>query len=137
MADHPWRRRLFTGLCWFVAFELLLFAPMKFYPHGIGSYPSYFEKFVHWGYPWWFSMVVGGAEIIAGLLLPFRRRRFLGAVILIFVMTGAIATHIINHDVIRDSVAAPLHWLFALIIALGSWPADWREPLRLGRRFSS
>ena len=46
MPEHMWRRRLFTGLCWFVALQLLLFAPLKFYPHGVGSYPSYFVKFV-------------------------------------------------------------------------------------------
>lgn len=128
MAEHAWRRRLFTGFCWSVGVPFLLFAPMKFYPYGVGSYPSYFEKFVHWGYPWWFSMVVGGAEILAGLMLLLRRRRFIGAVVLILLMTGAVTTHVINHDVLSDSVAAPIELVFSFIIALGSWPWDWREP---------
>ncbi len=36
------------GVCWFVAFELLLFAPFKFLPVGILGYPTYPEKFVNW-----------------------------------------------------------------------------------------
>jgi hypothetical protein len=51
-----------------------------------------------------------------------------------FILTGAIATHIINHDTIADSIAAPIHLVFMAIVALGTWPADWREPLRFGQR---
>src|SRR5262249_53669754 len=89
-------RRILTGLSWFVAFELFLFAPFKFYPGGLFGYPSYAEKFVYWGYPAWFAMVIGGAELLAAVLLVTRRQRFLGAVLLVFILIGAIATHIIN-----------------------------------------
>ena len=78
-------------------------------------------------------MVVGGGEIAAGILLLFRRWRFVGAVIFLFILTGAITTHIINHDVLMDCWAAPTYWLFSFVIALGSWPSDWREPLRWRR----
>src|SRR5437762_3117690 len=131
--SHGWRR-LLTGLSWFIAFELFLFAPFKFYPGGVFGYPSYPEKFVHWGYPAWFSYLIGGAEILAAVLLILPRRRFLGAVLLVLILTGAVATHIINHDTLSDSIAAPLHLVLAGVVALANWPSDWREPLALGRR---
>jgi uncharacterized membrane protein YphA (DoxX/SURF4 family) len=126
--------RWIAGLCWFVAVELFLFAPMKLYPGGAFGYLSYFEKFVNWGYPGWFAYVIGSAEIVAAIMLVRPRRRFLGAAIMTFILTGAIATHIINHDTIADSIAAPIHLVFMAIVALGTWPADWREPLGFGQR---
>jgi uncharacterized membrane protein YphA (DoxX/SURF4 family) len=129
-----WRRRLLTGLSWFVALEFFLFAPFKFYPGGVFGYPSYLEKFVHWGYPAWFSYVVGAGELLAAVLLILPRRRFLGAVLLVLIMTGAVATHIINHNTLSDSIAAPIQLVLAGVVALANWPPDWREPFALGRR---
>jgi uncharacterized membrane protein YphA (DoxX/SURF4 family) len=129
-----WRRRLLTGLSWFVALEFFLFAPFKFYPGAVFGYPSYLEKFVYWGYPAWFSYVVGAGELLAAVLLILPRRRFLGAVLLVLIMTGAVATHIINHNTLSDSIAAPIQLVLAGVVALANWPADWREPFALGRR---
>jgi uncharacterized membrane protein YphA (DoxX/SURF4 family) len=67
---------------------------------------SYPEKFVAWGYPPWFSFVIGAFEIFAGMMLILPRRRFLGAAVMLFVLPGAIATHIINRDTLTDSIAA-------------------------------
>jgi uncharacterized membrane protein YphA (DoxX/SURF4 family) len=67
-------------------------APFKFSPVGILGWPSYYVKFVQWGYPAWFSPVVGGVEIVAAVLLLLPRRRFLGAGILVLLMTGAVTT---------------------------------------------
>jgi len=106
----------------------------KFYPGGIFGYPSYAVKFVNWGYPAWFAFVVGAGEIFAAIMLLLPRRRFLGAVVLAFILTGAVATHIINHDTLADSISAPVHLILAGIVALATWPADWREPLALGGR---
>jgi uncharacterized membrane protein YphA (DoxX/SURF4 family) len=131
---HRGSRRLSTGLCWFIAVEFFFFAPFKFSPVGILGYPSYFEKFVNWGYPAWFSVVVGACELVAALMLTLPRRRFLGAVILVALMTGAVTTHIVNHNTLADSIAAPIELVLAGIAALTHWPADWREPLTFGRR---
>jgi uncharacterized membrane protein YphA (DoxX/SURF4 family) len=131
---RTWRRPLLTGLCWFIALQLFLFAPFKFSPVGFFGYPSYPEKFVAWGYPAWFSFVVGGWEIFAAVMLLLPRRRFLGAAALLFILTGAIATHIINHDSLTDSIAAPVVLVLAAIVALTHWPADWREPLAFRTR---
>ena len=132
--NRGWRPRLLTGLCWFIALELFLFAPFKFYPGGVFGYPSYAVKFVHWGYPAWFAFVVGAGEIFAAIMLLLPRRRFLGTVVLAFILTGAVATHITNHDTLADSISAPVHLILAGIVALATWPADWREPLALGGR---
>ncbi len=134
MRIHAWRRRLLIGLCWFIALEFFVFAPFKFYPGGVLGWPSYPEKFVAWGYPAWFSFVVGGGELLAAFMLVLPRRRFLGAAVLVIILVGAIATHVINHDSFADSVSAPVHLVLAGVVALAFWPADWREPLALGGR---
>jgi uncharacterized membrane protein YphA (DoxX/SURF4 family) len=125
-------RRLSTGLCWFIAVEFFLLAPFKFSPVGVLGWPSYFVKFVNWGYPAWFSVVVGACELVAAVLLTLPRRRFLGAVMLVALMTGAVTTHIVDHNTLADSIAAPIELVLAGIAALTHWPADWREPLVFG-----
>jgi len=132
-----WPRWLSTGLCWFIAIEFFFFAPFKFSPVGIFGYPSYFVKFVNWGYPAWFSVVVGACELVAAVLLLLPRRRFLGAMILVAILTGAVTTHIVDHNTLADSIAAPIELVLAGIAALTHWPADWREPLAFGSREAS
>ena len=131
---HTWQRHLLQGLTRFVAVAYLLLAPFKFSPVGVLGYPSYFVKFVQWGYPAWVSPVVGGVEIFAAALLLLPRRRFLGAGMLVLLMTGAVTTHIVDHNALSDSWAAPVMLVLDSIVALANWPADWREPLALGRR---
>jgi uncharacterized membrane protein YphA (DoxX/SURF4 family) len=134
---HQWPRRLSTGLCWFIAIEFFFFAPFKFSPVGVLGWPSYFVKFVAWGYPAWFSVVIGACELVAAVLLTLPRRRFLGAVILVAILTGAVTTHIVDHDMLADHFTAPIELVLAGIAALTQWPADWREPLKFGPREAS
>ncbi|HEU5369767.1 MAG TPA: DoxX family protein [Ktedonobacterales bacterium] len=129
-----WQRRLVTGLAWFVAVAYLFLAPFKFSPVGILGWPSYYVKFVQWGYPAWVSPVVGGVEIFAAVLLLLPRRRFLGAGMLVLLMTGAVTTHLVDHDMLADNFSSPVMLVLVSIVALANWPADWREPLALGRR---
>ena len=124
--------RLSTGLCWFIAVECFFLAPFKFSPVGVLGWPSYFVKFVHWGYPAWFSPVIGACELFGALMLTLPRRRFLGAVILVAILTGAVTTHIVDHDMLADNFSSPIMLVLAVIAALTHWPADWREPLRFG-----
>jgi uncharacterized membrane protein YphA (DoxX/SURF4 family) len=131
---HIWQRRLLTGLAWFVAVAYLFLAPFKFSPVGVLGWPSYYVKFVQWGYPAWVSPVVGGVEIVAAVLLFLPRRRFLGAGILVLLMTGAVTTHIVDHDMLADNFSSPVMLVLVSIVALANWPTDWREPLALGRR---
>lgn len=131
---HVWQRRLLIGLCWLLALEFTVGFLTKFYPGPTFFGPPYSEKFVDWGYPAWFGFVVGGWELLAAVMLVLPRRRFLGAVVLVFILTGAVTTHIINHHSFTESVSAPVHLVLAGLVALACWPVDWREPLALGRR---
>lgn len=51
--------------------------------------------FRHWGYPDWFRVTIGVLELTAALLLALGRTAALGALIIIVVMLGAWATHIV------------------------------------------
>jgi hypothetical protein len=128
------RRSWRDYLSWFVAAEFVLVAPLKFYPYNVGSFPSYFDRFEQWGYPQWFSPLIGAVEVVAGFLLIRRRTRFLGAVVVMFVMTGAVTTHIINHHALREGVSALVHFVLAVVIALTHWPQDQRSILGVSPR---
>jgi len=132
-----WPRRLSTGLCWFIAIAFFCLAPFKFSPVGVLGWPSYYVKFVNWGYPAWFSPFIGACELFGALMLTLPRRRFLGAVILVAILTGAVTTHIVDHDMLADNFSSPIMLALAVIAALTHWPADWREPLRFGPREAS
>jgi uncharacterized membrane protein YphA (DoxX/SURF4 family) len=132
-----WPRRLSTGLCWFIAIAFFFLAPFKFSPVGVLGWPSYFVKFVAWGYPAWFSPVIGACELFGALMLTLPRRRFLGAVILVAILTGAVTTHIVDHDMLADNFSSPIMLVLVVIAALTHWPADWREPLKFGPREAS
>jgi len=51
--------------------------------------------FRHWGYPDWFRVTIGVLELTAVLLLALGRTAAYGALIIIVVMLGAWATHLI------------------------------------------
>ncbi|MEU5786013.1 DoxX family protein [Micromonospora lupini] len=125
-------KRFMTGVYWFLAAEFALGAVTKYWPGDTIFSSAYSVKFVDWGYPSWMRFVVGALEGVAALLLviPSRRTRFLGAATLMFVLTGAVTTHITNHDPAGESWAAPTHLVIMTILALANWPADWRELLR-------
>ncbi|MCX4985915.1 DoxX family protein [Streptomyces sp. NBC_00572] len=125
-------KRLMTGLYWLMACEFALGAVTKFWPGDTVFSSAYSVKFVDWGYPAWMRFVVGALEGAAAVLLviPNRRARFLGVTTLMFVLTGAATTHIVNHDPAAESWAAPTHLVIMGILALANWPADWRDLLR-------
>ena len=125
-------KRLMTCLYWFLASEFMLGAVTKYWPGDTIFSSAYSVKFVEWGYPTWMRFVVGALEGVAAILLviPDRRTRFLGSTMLMFVLTGAATTHIINHDPAAESWAAPTHLVIMGILALANWPTDWRDLLR-------
>ena len=51
--------------------------------------------FRHWGYPDWFRMMIGVIELSAVALLLLGRTAAFGAILIIIVMLGAMATHVI------------------------------------------
>lgn len=132
MTTRVWPRRLMTGLYWFVTLQFALGAVTKYWPGETFVGPPYSTQFMEWGYPSWMRFIIGTLEGLGAVLLviPSRRTRFLGATMLAFVLTGAVTTHIINHDVLVESWAAPTYLIFSGIFALANWPADWRDLLR-------
>jgi len=135
MTSRSWPTRISTAVYWIVAAAFLVGAVTKYLPGETFFGPSYSVKFVEWGYPSWFRFVVGTIEGIAAVLLvvPDRRTRFAGATALVFVLTGATTTHIVNHDPVSESVSAPSYLLITAVMALANWPADWRDLLRTAR----
>lgn len=132
MTTRTWPRHAITGLYWFLALEFALGAITKYWPGETFFGPPYAVQFAEWGYPSWMRYPVGTLEGLAAILLviPSRRTRFLGATTLMFVLTGAVTTHIINHDGPTESWAAPTHLIITGILALANWPLDWRDLLR-------
>jgi uncharacterized membrane protein YphA (DoxX/SURF4 family) len=52
------------------------------------------DRFLFWGYPVWFRLMVGTSEILGAVLLAIPRSAFYGASLLGIVMAGALFTHI-------------------------------------------
>jgi len=58
-----------------------------------GFWASPFEK---WGYPMWFMIFIGILETSGGIALLIPKLRHYGAFVISIVMTGALATRLIN-----------------------------------------
>ncbi len=83
------------------------------------------RMFRQWGYPDGFYLVIGAIEVIcgAGLLVP--RLASYSAIVLIAVMLGASATHIVHAD--RNGIG---EIVFAALLA-GIAIIRWRDRLRI------
>lgn len=81
---------------WIPAILLML----VFVPQGTAKFSDtsgWATAFRHWGYPDWFRMLIGTLELSAAVLLLLGRTAAFGAILIIVVMLGAWATHLI-HD---------------------------------------
>ena len=74
-------------------------------------------KFAHWGYPAWFPMAIGVAELLGGILLLFPRLATIGVGILAVIMVGALYTHFANHEGLQ--VLRPI--MFLLVLGVVVW----------------
>ena len=59
------------------------------------------RDFHRWGYPDWFRIVVGLAEVASAALLLIPRLAVCGASVFAVVMLGAIYTHATHHESVR------------------------------------
>jgi putative oxidoreductase len=73
------------------------------------------QLFIGWGYPRWFSLLVGAVEIAGGVVLLIPRLAFYGALVLAAVMLGAIGTLLI-HPTAQFGIAMPIVYLILLIV---------------------
>lgn len=76
------------------------------------------ELFRSWGYPQWFSLVVGALEIAGGIALLIPRLALYGALVLGAVMLGAMGTLLI-HPTAHFGITMPTIYLI-LIIAIAT-----------------
>lgn len=79
---------------WLPAILLVLI----FVPQGWSKFDDasgWARAFRFWGYPDWFRVTIGVLELLAALLLIGGRTAALGAIIIILVMLGGMATHLI------------------------------------------
>ena len=60
--------------------------------------PAWISRFRAWGYPDRFYFVVGLAELLGAVLLLIPRLGKFGAVMLIVIVVGATATHLIHRE---------------------------------------
>lgn len=79
---------------WLPAILLIL----VFIPQGLAKFSDtsgWTTAFRQWSYPDWFRMLIGTLELSAAVLLLLGRTAAFGAIIIIVVMLGAWATHLI------------------------------------------
>jgi len=87
--------------------------------------PAWISRFSGWGYPDHFYLAVGVAELLGaiGLLIP--RLASPGALVLIVVMMGATATHLVHRE---PQVVTTLVLLALLVTALVMHTGRPRKP---------
>jgi uncharacterized membrane protein YphA (DoxX/SURF4 family) len=79
---------------WLPAILLVLI----FVPQGLAKFDDssgWARAFRFWGYPDWFRITIGVLELLAALLLISGRAAVLGAMTIMVVMLGGMATHLI------------------------------------------
>lgn len=79
---------------WLPAILLVLI----FVPQGLAKFndsSGWARAFRFWGYPDWFRITIGALELLAALLLIAGRTAVLGAMTIMVIMLGAMATHLI------------------------------------------
>jgi putative oxidoreductase len=81
----------------------------------VAGSPAWISRFRGWGYPDHFYLAVGVAELLGASALLIPRLSTFGAALLIVVMAGAAATHLIHHE---PQVITPLVLAALLAIVL-------------------
>lgn len=69
-----------------------------FVPQGLAKFDDssgWARAFRMWGYPDWFRITIGALELLAALLLITGRAAVLGAMTIMVIMLGGMATHLI------------------------------------------
>ncbi|HSE52944.1 MAG TPA: DoxX family protein [Gemmatimonadales bacterium] len=111
------RRILMEVVLWVFA----LFLAWVFARQGIAKFSDdsgWARAFRFWHFPVWFRLLIGVGETAAALLLLWKRTAAAGALIIIAIMLGAMATHIYwgRPDQVTSEI---LPLLLATAVALG------------------
>ena len=94
----------------FVVAGLSKFAPASGWP----------RMFVAWGYPSWFRLIVGATEVTCGLALFAQRARLWAGGVLLAVMAGAAATHLLHGEPRRVILNVALSAMLGLLMLVQS-----------------
>ena len=84
----------------------------------VGPHSPWIRLFASWGFPAWAPPVVGAVELLCGLGLAVPRARRGCCAALLFVMTGAVGTHLLNHETPRALLPLTLAALLAVLRSL-------------------
>ncbi len=87
---------VFWVIALFVALVCLRSGLMKM--PGVPGEQFWIRDFQRWGYPDWFRIIVGAAELIAFALLLVPRFAAYGAAVFAVIMLGAIVTHAAHNE---------------------------------------
>lgn len=93
----------------FLAVVFMLSGAMK-----IGGTDTMVGMFENWGYPLWFMTGVGAFEVLCGILLLFPRATFAGSTALLFLMMGAMGTHVLAAEYAFTAVPLVLAGLLGI-----------------------
>ena len=104
-----------------VLWVLALFLAWVFVRQGLAKFSDtsgWARAFRVWHFPVWFRVLIGVLETSAAMLLLTRRTAFAGAVIILVVMVGAMATHVFSGQP-RQVTSEILPLFLATMVALG------------------
>ena len=79
---------------------ITLFLAFVFFKQGLNKFPAHngwAVAFAHWHFPIWFRWLIGVIEVASALLLIWPRTATIGALMIIVVMLGGVATHVWWH----------------------------------------
>ena len=112
------RRRLALDV---VLWVFALFLAWVFVRQGYAKFSDtsgWARAFRLWHFPDWFRILVGVAEVAAAVLMLTRRTALAGALVIVLIMLGAMATHVYWHR--PDQVTSEILPLtLAVIVAIG------------------
>jgi putative oxidoreductase len=103
-----------TIALWAVAIPSSVFFTMMGLPKVLGQ-GGWAGRFATWGYPPWFVVVVGVAELAGAVMVLIPRLATLGASLLAVVMLGAAATHLLHGETARMVVSLVLFAVLTLL----------------------
>jgi uncharacterized membrane protein YphA (DoxX/SURF4 family) len=109
---QTWIGHLLAGI---VALVLLMAGVSK-----LAGAPEQVAGFEAWGFPPGFVTLVGALEVLGAILLVVPRSRLVGAAIVLPVMLGAVATHVLHDDAVHAPPAAVLA-VFTGLAAFLAW----------------
>jgi uncharacterized membrane protein YphA (DoxX/SURF4 family) len=111
-------RKRWTAVAFFLAlYSVSAFLMIVFVNAGWPKFSDssgWARAFASWGFPVWFRLLVGGIEVLGGVLLLVPRTAIYAAAALAIIMLGAMGTHIAHGD------PAAIHHEAAPLVLLGA-----------------